>query len=182
VIILTFGCVGPNYTETLCAVYVGGESRFPEEEVMQVQRSFWSVVAVVLAMAALTFAQAAKDQPAKEIKHVPVKQTSPASAVEMYKNYCAVCHGINGTGNGPAAPALKVPASDLTVLASKNGGKYPAFKVSAILRGEEALAAHGSKDMPIWGNLFWSLSGGHEAEVQQRITNLNKYIESLQKK
>jgi mono/diheme cytochrome c family protein len=124
----------------------------------------------------------AQDQPKTEIKHVPIKQTSAASGQEMYKNYCAVCHATDGKGNGPAAEALKVPPTDLTTLAEKNGGKYPALKVSAIIRGEETLAAHGSKDMPIWGKLFWSMSNGHEAEVQQRVANLNKYIESLQKK
>lgn len=146
---------------------------------MQVRKNIWAVLAVVVAMTMMGWAQ---DQPKKEIKHVPMKQTSPASGQEMYKSYCAVCHGIDGKGNGPAAQALKVPPSDLTTLAAKNGGKYPALKVSAIIGGEEVLAAHGSKDMPIWGNLFWSMSGGHEAEVQQRIANLNKYMESLQKK
>ena len=151
---------------------------------MQVRKNILTVVAVVVAMAMMALAQnqPAKDQSAKEIKHVPVKQTSPASGAEMYKSYCAVCHGIEGKGNGPAASALKVPPSNLTTLAARNGGKYPSLKVSAIIRGEEVLAAHGSKDMPIWGNLFWNLSGGHEAEVQQRVTNLNKYLESLQKK
>ncbi len=98
----------------------------------------------------------------------------------MYKSYCAACHGTDGRGNGPAAEALKVPPTNLTKIAARNGGKYPSLRVSAIIRGEETLPAHGSKDMPIWGNLFWSMSGGHEAEVQQRVTNLNKYIESLQ--
>lgn len=151
---------------------------------MQVRRIILTIVAVVVAMTMLALAQSqpAKDQPAKEIKHVPMKQTSPASGMEMYKSYCAVCHGTDGKGNGPAASALKVPPPDLTLLAGKNGGKYPSLRVSAIIRGEEVLAAHGSKDMPIWGNLFWSMSGGHEAEVQQRVSNLNKYIESLQKK
>jgi mono/diheme cytochrome c family protein len=124
----------------------------------------------------------AQEQPKKEIRHVPVKATSPASGVEMYKTYCAVCHGTDGTGNGPAASALKVPPTDLTLLAQKNGGKYPAMKVVTTIRGEEALPAHGSKDMPIWGKLFWSMSGGHESEVQQRVSNLNTYIESMQKK
>jgi len=146
---------------------------------MQVRKNIWTLIAVVVAMAVMGWAQ---DQTTKEIKHVPIKQTSPASGQEMYKTYCAVCHGANGKGNGPAAEALKVPPTDLTNLAAKNGGKFPALKVSAIIRGEEVLAAHGSKDMPIWGNLFWEMSAGHEAEVQQRIANLNKYLESLQKK
>jgi len=139
----------------------------------------WSMLAVLIVMAILASAQ---DQPQAEIKHVPIKPTSAASGQEMYKSYCAACHGADAKGNGPAAEALKVPPTDLTAMAVKNGGKYPAMKVSAILRGEETLAAHGTKDMPIWGNLFWNMSGGHEAEVQQRVTNLNKYLESLQKK
>jgi len=56
------------------------------------------------------------------------------------------------------------------------------MKVSSTLRGETDLPAHGSKDMPVWGPLFRSVSGGHESEVQQRIANLTKYIESLQAK
>lgn len=147
---------------------------------MRACRTAWILnILVVVAVAMTAWAQ---DQPKTEIKHVPIRQTSPASGPEMYKAYCAVCHGADGKGNGPAAEALKVPPTDLTTLALKNGGKYPALKVSAIIRGEEILPAHGSKDMPIWGNLFWTMSGGHEAEVQQRVANLNKYMETLQKK
>jgi mono/diheme cytochrome c family protein len=146
---------------------------------MRTRKNMWAVLAVVVAVAMMASAQ---DQPKKEIKHVPIKQTSAASGPEMYKTYCAVCHGTDGKGNGPAAEALKVPPSDLSTLAAKNGGKYPGLKVASIIRGDELLPAHGTKDMPIWGNLFWSMSNGHEAEVQQRIANLNKYLESLQKK
>jgi len=150
---------------------------------MKVRKSVLTIAIMVVAVAMLAWAQdQTKDKPAKEIKHVPVKPTSPSSGAEMYKSYCAVCHGADGQGNGPAASALKIPPPDLTTLAAQNGGKYPVLKVSAIIRGEQSLAAHGSKDMPIWGNLFWSMSGGHETEVQQRVANLNTYIETLQKK
>ena len=139
-------------------------------------------IGVPIALIAFAMLAWAQEQPKKEIKHVPVQATSPASGPEMYKTYCAVCHGTDGKGNGPAASALKVPPSNLTVLAEKNGGKYPALKVASVIRGEDALPAHGSKEMPIWGKLFRGMSGGHESEVQQRVSNLNKYIESLQKK
>jgi len=135
--------------------------------------------AVILAAGMIAWAQ---DAAQTEIKHVPIKQTSPASGAEMYKTYCAVCHGADGRGGGPAAEALKIPPNDLTVLATQNGGKYPSLKIAAMLRGETTLPAHGTKEMPIWGNLFWNLSGGHESEVQQRISNLNRYLESIQKK
>jgi len=121
-------------------------------------------------------------QPEKAIKHVPIKTTSPVSGKDMYTAYCAVCHGTDGKGGGPAASALKVPPTDLTLLSKNNGGKYPSLKVSSSIRGESATPAHGSKDMPVWGTLFWSMSSGHEGEVQQRVTNLTHYIESLQAK
>jgi len=146
---------------------------------MRVRKNMCAVVAAVLALAMFAWGQ---DEAKKEIKHVPIKATSAASGQEMYKSYCAVCHGVDGKGNGPAAEALKVPPTDLSQLAQKNGGKYPSLKVAAIIRGEETLAAHGTKEMPVWGHLFWSMSRGHESEVQQRVANLGKYIESLQKK
>jgi mono/diheme cytochrome c family protein len=146
---------------------------------MRASRNYFVVLIALIAFAMLASAQ---EQPKKEIKHVPVQATSAASGPEMYKSYCAVCHGTEGKGNGPAASALKAPPSDLTVLAEKNGGKYPTMKVVSVIRGEDALPAHGSKEMPIWGKLFRNMSGGHESEVQQRVSNLNKYLESLQKK
>jgi mono/diheme cytochrome c family protein len=100
----------------------------------------------------------------------------------MYTAYCAVCHGTGGTGNGPAATALKIPPVNLTELAQKNKGKYPALHVSSVIRGEADLPAHGNKDMPVWGPLFRRISQGNEGEVQQRIANLNQHIESVQKK
>ena len=124
----------------------------------------------------------AQEQPKKTIKHVPVTATSPSSGQEMYKAYCAVCHGTDAKGNGPAASALKVPANDLTVLSKNNHGEFPGMKVVSVIRGQGNLPAHGSQEMPVWGQLFWTMSHGHEGEVQQRVSNLTKYIESLQAK
>jgi len=138
---------------------------------------------IALSVCACTLvAQDKKQDKETVIQHVPIRATSPVSGKEMYTSYCAVCHGTDGKGGGPAAPALKAPPTDLTLLSKNNGGKYPSLKVNASIHGESALPAHGSKDMPVWGSLFWSMSGGHESEVQQRVSNLNKYIESLQVK
>lgn len=142
---------------------------------------------IVAVLAVFALALAAQNQPPAAssttvIKHVPIHHTSAASGQEMYVNYCAVCHGKDGKGAGPAAEALKVPPSDLTLLSSKNGGKYPDMKVSSVIRGDDAVPAHGSREMPVWGKLFWSISEGHDAEVMQRVANLNHYVESIQKK
>lgn len=135
----------------------------------------------LLAVAVIVFASLSVAQE-KQIKHIPVKTTSAASGQEMFESYCAVCHAKDGKGNGPAASALKVPPTDLTTLAKKNGGQYPASHVSAAIQGDSAIPAHGTKDMPIWGSLFWHMSQGHNAEVQLRVANLNKYIEEMQAK
>jgi mono/diheme cytochrome c family protein len=138
------------------------------------------VIALFLCICTVTAADQPQSQPEKSIKHVPIKSTSPVSGKDMYVAYCAVCHGTDGKSGGPAASALKVPPTDLTTLSKNNGGKYPALKVSAAVHGEGGLPAHGSKEMPVWGSLFWSMSNGHEGEVQQRVANLTHYIESIQ--
>ncbi len=149
---------------------------------MSTKKLSWMFAALIV----LTYTVAAQDQtqnqPQTVIHHVPVKQTSAASGKEMYTTYCAVCHGTDGKGGGPAASALKTPPTDLTLLSKNNGGKYPGLKVTAAIRGESNVAAHGSKDMPVWGSLFLNLSHGHESEVQQRVSNLSQYVESLQAK
>lgn len=115
----------------------------------------------------------------KQIKRVPITQTSPGSGKEMFGTYCAPCHGLDGKGDGPAAPALKKKPADLTQLAAKNGGKYPSAHVYALLKQADS-PVHGSKEMPIWGTLFSSVSNS-DAEVHMRITNLVNYVQTLQK-
>lgn len=140
------------------------------------------IFAVMVALiAAPAFAQQA---PADKtvVKHVPITNTPSNSGKEMFNSYCAACHGKDGKGNGPAASSMKTAPTDLTTLAKNSGGKYPSSHVAAVIRGQATTASHGSQDMPVWGPLFSSISQGHEAQVQQRITNLDSYIESLQAK
>lgn len=136
------------------------------------------LVVCFLAVAMLGWAQ----QPKTEIQKAPAALTSAASGKDMFAAYCAVCHGQDAKGGGPAAAALKTPPADLTTLAQRNGGKYPSLRVMSILRGEGSVTAHGTQEMPVWGPVFWRMSQGHPSEVQQRVTNLSRYIESLQVK
>ena len=75
------------------------------------------------------FAAAASHAQTTEVKKEPIQMTSAASGVEMFNSYCAACHGKDAKGDGPAASALKVPPADLTQLAKKNNGKFPADHV-----------------------------------------------------
>lgn len=121
-----------------------------------------------------------------EVKEVPIKNVSPLSGQQMYVSYCAVCHGTDGRGAGPAAPAMKAQPTDLTTLAKTHDGKFPKLRVFNTILGDTAAPqAHGSKDMPVWGSLFSSLCSGRptaKAETQMRASNLTNYVESLQQK
>lgn len=124
--------------------------------------------------------QAASEKPT--VKHVPITNVASNSGKAMFNSYCAVCHGKDGKGGGPAASAMKTSPADLTALAQKNGGKYPGAHVASVIRGQAETASHGSQDMPIWGPLFSSIDQGHQGQTQQRISNLVTYIDSLQTK
>jgi mono/diheme cytochrome c family protein len=100
---------------------------------------------------------------------------------DLFRAHCASCHGSDANGNGPLASMLKAKAPDLTVLAKNNGGKFPSARVLKTITGEDVLASHGSRDMPIWGPIF------HQIESDQdfgnvRLQNLVKYLESIQQK
>jgi mono/diheme cytochrome c family protein len=120
-------------------------------------------------------------EPTPKVQPVGATPTSPASGKEMFRAYCASCHGAAGKGNGPAAAALKEQPTDLTSLARKNGGKFPAMLVTSSIR-DGAQAGHGSKDMPVWGPVLSSVSNDSQAVVDQRVGNLVGYIQSLQAK
>ena len=139
-------------------------------------------VVILAVISTLAIAQQAPAQTAPIVKHVPITNVSSTSGKEMFNSYCAVCHGKDAKGAGPAASAMKTPPTDLQTLAQKSGGKYPASHVAAVIRGQAMTPSHGSQEMPVWGPLFSSISQGHDSQVQQRIANLVSYIEGLQAK
>jgi mono/diheme cytochrome c family protein len=118
----------------------------------------------------------------KVIKKTPVQQSDASSGKAMFTSYCAACHGPSGKGDGPAASELKVAPTDLTQLAKKNDGKFPADHVRSILDFGAKAPAHGSNDMPVWGTLFHALDQNDPVKTTMRIQNLVDYIKTLQAK
>jgi len=134
----------------------------------------------------LALAVAAAQQPASpKIQNVPIQRTAATSGSEMYTTYCAVCHGADGKGNGPAATSLKSHPVDLTQLSKKNGGNFPSAHVATILQFGVENPAHGNKEMPIWGDLFQTLNTSGRAtsgQTRLRISNLTDYLKTIQQK
>jgi len=115
------------------------------------------------------------------VKQVPPKPTVAIDGKDLYRQYCAACHGIDGKGAGPAAPALKKAPTDLTRIAASNHGSFPDDRIMRILRGEEAITAHGSTSMPVWGTVFSNMSPSVEM-AQLRLHALVNYLDKLQVK
>jgi mono/diheme cytochrome c family protein len=98
----------------------------------------------------------------------------------MFTKYCAVCHGTEAKGNGPAAVALTKAPSDLTKISERNGGAFPEVKVGRYIEGLDEVASHGTRDMPMWGDVFKSLDTPDTAK--RRIFTLVEYLRTLQTK
>ena len=126
--------------------------------------------------------QADTQKPKPTVKRVEARPIVSIEGKDNFEAYCASCHGKAARGDGPAAPALKVPPPDLTQLAKKHGGKFNAADVEQTITGAGQMpAAHGSRDMPLWGPVFRSLAADTNVTAL-RVKNLVKYIESIQEK
>lgn len=106
------------------------------------------------------------------------KSDETETGEESYLRHCAVCHGLEGYGNGPLADAMKIAPSDLTLLASKHGGEFPTAKVSDVIRNGGAVLGHGSPTMPAWGPYF--AEKGEPEVLRARVGALVDYIGSIQ--
>ena len=136
------------------------------------------VCGFVVALLTLPFLSA--DETPK-IKKIPARSTSAISGQDLFREYCAVCHGNDAKGTGPAAGALKVKPADLTLVTRKSGGKYPEIRIQRVINGEDDVTAHGSRDMPVWGQIFRHMSSNQDLG-SVRIYNLVKFIEQIQEK
>ncbi len=137
---------------------------------------------LVTAIAAtLTVGMAYADQAVTKVD-IPISKTMPNSGKQMFVNYCAPCHGLNGKGQGPAASALRTQPADLTALSRSNGGRFPQMHIQTILEFGAKIPSHGSVEMPVWGPILGKMNQANDQERLLRISNLSRYLESIQAK
>ena len=132
---------------------------------------------VVLAWILLRVALAA----AQPLPRVPGETVSAGQ--QYFRRYCSACHGVEGRGDGPAAPALRPPPADLTRIAQRRGGRFPVAEIAAYIDGRTVVSAHGSREMPIWGERFGEMVGGGsvgEEVVRGTLLVLIEYLQSIQ--
>lgn len=98
-----------------------------------------------------------------------------------FRVFCSSCHGRQAKGDGPVAEVLTTKPADLTTLAKENGGEFPAVRVSKAIDGREVVQAHGSRDMPVWGEAFVIDEPTRtEEDVQRVIAELVAFLRSIQ--
>src|SRR5450432_498681 len=142
--------------------------------------SYRSFLGTALGLAILVAGAAASEQN-KTVKEVPAQMTGSLDGQELYVHYCAVCHGTDAKGAGPAASALKKQPSDLTLLSRKNGGKFPALAVQMSIKGSNGVIEHGTREMPMWVSIFSDM-GRDRSMGDMRVMALLKYVEHIQAK
>ena len=101
---------------------------------------------------------------------------------QAFRTYCASCHGTSARGNGPMADQLRHAPPDLTKFSARNGGVFPSVRLTRIIDGRD-VAAHGDREMPVWGDAFKSTQGGYSRQqVDDRIAAVVRYLQGIQER
>ncbi|MCP4202180.1 MAG: cytochrome c [bacterium] len=141
---------------------------------------------VILTVAAIV--TAISTLPALGEQEVENKGFMAAKGRVTFNRYCASCHGEKADGTGPVARMLKVAPKDLRMLTIENDGEYPGEELAEYVDGRKEVRAHGSRDMPVWGEVFQtslvaspaSPDEAGEDRAARKIRELVLYVETIQ--
>ena len=134
---------------------------------------------------AVLAAASSRPQPARAAAIADWSQddSSASRGGALFALYCASCHGKSGLGDGPLAESLKTRTPDLTLVAKRNKGRFPAEELVRVIDGRTEVAAHGSREMPVWGLSFRQEGRleDQEEEIWLQIRDLVFFLESIQR-
>lgn len=133
----------------------------------------WSVLAGGAGIA-LSAALALAQQPAGP------SHAAAAKGAIAYKRYCASCHGATGKGDGSIAAELRTAPTNLTLISKRNGGRFPLERVARQTDGRDSIRAHGTPDMPAWGEVFGKTRGAEADTVEDAVTQIAHYLWTIQ--
>lgn len=129
--------------------------------------------AIALAAAAVLLAACAAHGPDD-------RDIGQLSGAEMYERLCASCHGASGHGDGPVSSLIKIRVPDLTRIAQRDGGEFPAEDIRRTIDGRFDRPAHGPRDMPVWGWQFYDSASSDDAAERARVDSMiGRLVEHL---
>ncbi len=110
---------------------------------------------------------------------------SSYTGVQLYVRFCSSCHGDHARGDGPVAKSFKIEVPDLTRIAHRHGGVFPAEQIRKIINGRKTLSPHGSREMPVWGFEFYreNQNAGYldpQPRTDDLIARLTEYLRTIQ--
>jgi mono/diheme cytochrome c family protein len=103
---------------------------------------------------------------------------------ERFETHCSACHGADARGDGPVAAVLKTPPSDLTRIAARRNGEFPAGEIGRFIDGRFSITAHGTREMPVWGTAFSASipePGAGDEIARGIIATLLEFLKSIQR-
>jgi len=144
--------------------------------------SLLAIGAILLSASLTTTARPDDPKPkAQQGKAENERLIGSLKGMDLFHAHCSPCHGSGGKGDGPVASVLNSKVPDLTTIQKRNGGVFPEQRVRKTILGDDAVPAHGSREMPVWGPIF------HQVEQDRdyghvRMKNLVDYLRSIQEK
>ena len=140
-------------------------------------------LALVMAAMLSSCAQEPEPSPGRNNADVMASPDLATTGRQLYETYCASCHGLEARGDGPVASLLTIPPPDLTQIRTRNEGAFPVDDLYRMIDGREEVPAHGSREMPVWGNAWETMDSStmqSPQSVEERINLLIEYLRSIQ--
>jgi nucleotide-binding universal stress UspA family protein len=157
-----------------CPVLTVREPRLPKEHAAAMPKLAAIVASILVAGVML-----APGWVAGAAAQDTMKQTTPGA--EVFRTYCAACHGSSARGDGPLSSSMRKKPANLTEIAKRNGGEFPSEMVFKTIDGRQPIRGHGGPDMPVWGDAFGkSREAGDADRVKAVIQSLVDYLDSIQ--
>jgi len=140
-------------------------------------RSFVSFSGFLFLVVALT--QACNNEP----KNPRGEQIERGKA--LFMEYCATCHGEDARGK--LIDTMKVQPANLRLVQKMHRTpEFPIAEVARVIDGRKLVAAHGPREMPVWGDLFRQeglFEEGKqitEAELKGKLADIISYLMEIQ--
>jgi mono/diheme cytochrome c family protein len=143
----------------------------------------FALLAAILAPAVLAGCAVGKHVASSDTRHA-IQSRAIERGRQQFRESCAGCHGADGHGTGPIAPLLNIPVPDLTRIAARREGRFPADEIYRIVDGQADLRAHGPRHMPVWGYEFFGEDSDDEAaheRATEKIERVVSYLRSIQR-
>lgn len=108
------------------------------------------------------------------------RATQATAGKAHFMQYCASCHGEDG--KGLQIDSLERQPADLTaIMKGRTSSEFPILEVANMIDGRKMAKTHGSRDMPVWGEVFSKQEYMSEDEIKGKLAELIAYLMVIQK-